>query len=161
MGWYIKKSWKFGPFRLNLSKSGLGYSFGVKGARIGSGPRGKYLHAGTGGVYYRQSLETKDDGQASTDTGEGSTHCAQCGSEVSETAVFCISCGASLEGRKTFQTPSNAFGEWLAIGLGLLLLVAVIAALSAGWLVTGFFVLLALLVMAVVFVGFKAWVKDL
>jgi len=56
MGWYLRKGFNFGPLRLNLSKSGLGYSFGVKGARIGVGPRGNYIHLGRGGVYYRQSL---------------------------------------------------------------------------------------------------------
>jgi hypothetical protein len=34
----------------------VGYSVGVKGARIGTGPRGNYIHLGRGGVYYRQSL---------------------------------------------------------------------------------------------------------
>jgi Protein of unknown function (DUF4236) len=59
MGWYLRKSLSFGPLRLNLSKSGIGYSVGVKGARIGSGPRGNYIHLGRGGVYYRQSLGTR------------------------------------------------------------------------------------------------------
>jgi hypothetical protein len=54
VGWYLRKSFSFGPLRLNLSKSGLGYSFGVKGARIGSGPRGNYVHMGRYGLYYRQ-----------------------------------------------------------------------------------------------------------
>ena len=35
---YLKKAFSFGPFRLNLSKSGLGLSFGVTGLRIGTGP---------------------------------------------------------------------------------------------------------------------------
>jgi hypothetical protein len=56
MGWYLRKSLSFGPVRLNLSKSGLGYSVGVKGARIGTGPRGNYIHMGRYGLYYRQSL---------------------------------------------------------------------------------------------------------
>jgi ribosomal protein L40E len=57
MGWYIRKPFKLGSLlRLNLSKSGIGYSFGVKGARIGSGPRGNYVHVGRHGLYYRQSL---------------------------------------------------------------------------------------------------------
>jgi hypothetical protein len=57
MAWYIRKSFKVGPLlRLNLSKSGLGYSFGIKGARIGTGPRGNYVHVGRYGLYYRQSL---------------------------------------------------------------------------------------------------------
>jgi Protein of unknown function (DUF4236) len=56
MGFYIRKGFNFGPLRLNLSRSGLGASFGVKGARIGIGPRGSYVHMGRGGLYYRQSL---------------------------------------------------------------------------------------------------------
>src|ERR1700722_16507315 len=57
MGFYIRKGFNFGPLRLNLSRSGLGASFGVKGARIGIGPRGRYIHLGRGGLYCRQSLE--------------------------------------------------------------------------------------------------------
>lgn len=33
MGIIFRKSFNFGPFRLNLSKSGIGWSFGTKGAR--------------------------------------------------------------------------------------------------------------------------------
>ena len=61
MGWYLRKSLKLGPLRINLSKSGLGASVGVKGLRVGTGPRGKYLHAGREGLYYRRSLESKGD----------------------------------------------------------------------------------------------------
>ena len=57
MGWYLRKSLGFGPLRINLSKSGLGGSVGVKGLRVGSGPRGPYFHAGRGGLYYRTSLK--------------------------------------------------------------------------------------------------------
>jgi len=53
MGWYIRKAFSTGPVRLNLSKLGLGVSFGVKGARLGVGPRGAYTHMGRGGLYYR------------------------------------------------------------------------------------------------------------
>src|SRR5262249_25374406 len=56
MGFYIRKSVSAGPFRFNLSRSGLGVSVGVKGFRIGSGPRGNYVHMGHGGLYYRASL---------------------------------------------------------------------------------------------------------
>ena len=43
-----------GPLRLNLSKSGLGLSLGVRGLHVG----GPYLRAGVPGtgVYYRKSL---------------------------------------------------------------------------------------------------------
>lgn len=56
MGFYIRKSVSAGPFRFNLSHSGLGVSVGVRGFRIGSGPRGNYVHMGRGGLYYRASL---------------------------------------------------------------------------------------------------------
>jgi hypothetical protein len=56
MGFYFRKGFNFGPLRLNLSRSGLGASVGVKGARIGVGPRGSYIHMGRGGLYYRQTL---------------------------------------------------------------------------------------------------------
>lgn len=56
MGFYIRKSVKAGPFRFNLSKSGIGVSAGVPGFRIGTGPRGNYVHVGRNGIYYRASL---------------------------------------------------------------------------------------------------------
>ena len=59
MGWFIRKSLKLGPIRINLSKSGLGASAGIKGLRVGTGPRGRYLNAGREGLYYRTSLSTK------------------------------------------------------------------------------------------------------
>ena len=34
MGFRFRKSFKVGPMRVNFSKSGMGYSFGTKGARI-------------------------------------------------------------------------------------------------------------------------------
>ncbi|MBI4266069.1 MAG: DUF4236 domain-containing protein [Acidobacteria bacterium] len=59
MGFYIRKSLgKVGPVRFNLSKSGIGMSTGVRGARIGVGPRGAYLAGGRGGLYHRQYLKT-------------------------------------------------------------------------------------------------------
>lgn len=56
MGFYFRKSVKFGPMRFNFSKSGIGVSAGVKGARVSAGPRGTYVHAGTNGFYYRQRI---------------------------------------------------------------------------------------------------------
>ncbi|WP_108651335.1 DUF4236 domain-containing protein [Dongshaea marina] len=41
MGWSYRKSKRIGPFRLNLSRSGLGLSLGVKGARVGISSRGR------------------------------------------------------------------------------------------------------------------------
>jgi hypothetical protein len=56
MGFYIRKSVSVGPFRFNLSNSGIGVSTGIPGLRIGTGPRGTYVHMGRGGLYYRQTL---------------------------------------------------------------------------------------------------------
>jgi hypothetical protein len=57
MGFYIRKSFRMGPVRLNLSKSGLGVSAGVRGARTGVSAAGRsYVHAGRGGLYWRKSL---------------------------------------------------------------------------------------------------------
>ncbi len=41
MGWSYRKSVHVGPFRLNLSKSGVGYSIGAKGFRVGVNARGR------------------------------------------------------------------------------------------------------------------------
>jgi hypothetical protein len=56
MGFFFRKSKSFGLFRLNFSKSGVGISTGVKGARVSVGPRGTELHLGRKGVYYRKKL---------------------------------------------------------------------------------------------------------
>lgn len=58
MGLYLRKSFRAGPVRVNLSKSGLGVSGGVKGARISAGPRGTHVHAGRQGLYYRKKLKS-------------------------------------------------------------------------------------------------------
>ena len=41
MGFFYRKSVNFGPFRVNLSKSGVGYSVGGKGFRVGTSARGR------------------------------------------------------------------------------------------------------------------------
>lgn len=56
MSWYLKKAFRLGPIRFNLSKSGIGVSGGIKGFRVGTGPRGPYVQAGRGGIYYRKSF---------------------------------------------------------------------------------------------------------
>jgi DNA polymerase III subunit epsilon len=69
MSWYLKKAFQFGPIRLNLSKSGIGVSAGVKGFRVGTGPRGPYVHAGRGGIYYRKSLDDTEGDSPHTSAG--------------------------------------------------------------------------------------------
>lgn len=58
MGFRIRKSIKIGPLRVNLSKSGIGGSVGVKGFRVGVSSKGNgYWNAGTGIVQYRGSIK--------------------------------------------------------------------------------------------------------
>ena len=59
MGFYLRKSVKVGPFRFNLSKSGVGVSVGARGFRFGINPRGSYVHAGIGGLYYRKTISSQ------------------------------------------------------------------------------------------------------
>ncbi len=57
MGWFLRKSFRLGPLRLNLSKRGIGASVGVKGARLGVDATGKpYAAGGRYGLYFRERL---------------------------------------------------------------------------------------------------------
>ena len=55
MGFYFRKSVSLGGLRFNFSKSGVGVSTGIKGFRIGSGPRGNYVQMGRNGIYYKKT----------------------------------------------------------------------------------------------------------
>jgi hypothetical protein len=41
MGWRFRRSKSLGPLRVTVSKSGVGVSLGVKGARVGIGADGR------------------------------------------------------------------------------------------------------------------------
>jgi hypothetical protein len=102
LGWYLRKSVKVGPFRVNFSKSGIGYSFGVKGARIGTGPHGAYIAGGRGGIYYRQSLTTNPSPTPPSSTSQpilatsAHCYCAHCGATVMPGNEFCTQCGTRV-----------------------------------------------------------------
>lgn len=57
MGFYYRKSVNLGPFRVNIGKSGLGYSVGGRDFRVGTSSRGRkytsFSIPGTG-VGYRK-----------------------------------------------------------------------------------------------------------
>lgn len=62
MGLNFRKSIKVGKnSRVNISKSGIGMSTGVKGARVGVNKRGTYVAGGKNGVYYRKNLGSNSD----------------------------------------------------------------------------------------------------
>lgn len=55
MGFHLRKSFKCGPSRFNLSNSGIGASVGVKGLRMGIDSKGrKYIGGGVGMLRYRE-----------------------------------------------------------------------------------------------------------
>lgn len=58
MGWGFRRSVNFGPFRMNMSKSGMGYSVGGAGFRTGVSAKGRRFTRlsipGTG-IYYTKS----------------------------------------------------------------------------------------------------------
>jgi hypothetical protein len=67
MGWSFRRSKSLGLFRLNFSKSGLGFSFGVPGARIGVNAKGKkYVRGGIPGtgLTYQSSQPDGQPGQS-------------------------------------------------------------------------------------------------
>ena len=59
MGWSFRKSVGLGPFRVNVSKSGVGYSVGGRGFRVGTNAQGRryttFSIPGTG-LSYRKNL---------------------------------------------------------------------------------------------------------
>ncbi len=60
MGLFFRRSARLGPFRLNFSKSGIGASVGVKGARVTMTPRGTtYVTVGSHGFYYRETVSNR------------------------------------------------------------------------------------------------------
>jgi hypothetical protein len=68
MGWQFRRSLKLGPLRLNLSKSGIGVSAGVRGFRVGTDAKGRTYTAasipGTGlynRAYYGASKPVTQD----------------------------------------------------------------------------------------------------
>lgn len=68
MGFYLRKSFRLGPIRLNLSKSGLGASIGVTGFRVGLTPQGEsYVHLGRGGIYVRERISSSKRDKYLTD----------------------------------------------------------------------------------------------
>jgi hypothetical protein len=56
MGWNWRRSLRFGPLKINLSKSGVGYSVGLPGVRLGTDAKGRKYQSlnipGTG-IYRR------------------------------------------------------------------------------------------------------------
>ena len=88
MGFRFKKSIKAGPFRVNLSKSGIGYSVGVKGFRVtkkaNGGVRTTTSVPGTGISY------TKDYGKGQKQASTKSSNVNNSNQSVNPTVELCL-----------------------------------------------------------------------
>jgi uncharacterized protein DUF4236 len=72
MGWYLRKSIRIGPLRLNLSRRGLGASVGVKGLRAGVDASGRpYVAGGRGGLYFRERVPSIESPRPEADAPRG------------------------------------------------------------------------------------------
>lgn len=109
MGFRFRKSFGKGPLRINLSKSGVGYSIGGKGFRYtkkaGGGTRTTASIPGTGISYVTESGSKKKSNSATSGSGSiptpsgGSrspkTNCCRfCGKPLQEGSTYCYSCEA-------------------------------------------------------------------
>ncbi|MCT9934640.1 DUF4236 domain-containing protein [Planotetraspora sp. A-T 1434] len=58
MGWSYRKSIKMGPFRLNLSRAGVGHSYGGRGFRVTKAADGRRTVTVNlpGGFHWKKTL---------------------------------------------------------------------------------------------------------
>ncbi|WP_018656710.1 DUF4236 domain-containing protein [Actinomadura flavalba] len=62
MGWTYRKSLKFGPFRLNFSRGGVGHSVGGRGVRYTKGADGRKhttLRIPGTGISWRRQVKSR------------------------------------------------------------------------------------------------------
>ena len=87
MGWSYRKSVSLGPFRVNISKSGVGYSVGARGFRTGVSASGRrYSSVGIPGTGLRY---TKGGSKSSTG-------CLVVAAAVVASAIGALSCLALI-----------------------------------------------------------------
>ncbi|AEF41991.1 DUF4236 domain-containing protein [Hoyosella subflava] len=122
---FLRKSLRAGPLRFNVSKSGVGVSSGVPGFRMGTGPRGNYVHAGRRGVYYRASLNARGSARSKQATNH-QAHPAQA-TMTDLTGVppdQMVPTGGELVGQLNQAAAKHTLAPWLAALLGILGLVS-------------------------------------
>ncbi len=137
MAFYIRKAFKTGPVRLNLSKGGLGLSAGVTGARVGINRRGTYVHGGRHGLYYRKYMD-RGDGSRSNRKGGANRQESGPVDLFHDTGVTLQSKSDSKkpvsEESPSFELPDmKIFTKPYKISLGVLAFVSILA-VGIGWL---------------------------
>jgi hypothetical protein len=126
MGYFFRKGLNFGPIRLNLSKSGVGASIGVKGARLTMTPRGTtYVTVGSKGFYYRETVARRSGGSSGPTPSQPSTPSPPSADEIATANVSDLvdsssaSLINSLNERAQMFNPAwvfYTFGVALAVG---------------------------------------------
>jgi len=133
MGFYLRKSLSVGPFRFNLSRSGIGLSTGVKGFRVGTGPRGNYVHMGRGGIYFRQTLPTLDNRRIPSEVPEEKSSSIDFKEiESANVSQMVDSSSAALLEEINSKSRKPLIWPWV-LGLSICLFVVLAAANSAVW----------------------------
>lgn len=116
MGFRFRKSFGKGPFRLNISKSGVGWSIGGKGARYtkkaGGGSRTTFSVPGTGLSYVTDSSKKKTTNQKRKSKGDNAMLRKPAFVEVEvPQSWMTVRLGLTPSESELFMTAVNAFGN--------------------------------------------------
>ena len=125
MGFYFRKSKSFGLFRLNFSRSGIGVSVGVKGARLSMGTNENYVNIGRNGIYYRKKIGNSSyeknaadiKQQPSPHISDYETDAIQLPSDSGNASQLSKNITKGIKRAKTFAWC------WIALAIGLLVLI--------------------------------------
>ena len=121
MGLRFRKAIKAGPVRINLSKSGIGYSIGTKGLR--------YTKKANGGV--RKTVSIPGTGISYVTETSGKTKSRTTSKTAASAAVSTAPTVSQVEAPKTTEKKKLPKGFWKMVGLWYLL-VGVFGALARG-----------------------------
>lgn len=160
MGFRFRKSIKILPgTRLNVSKSGVGISTGVKGARISTGPSGTRVTTsipGTG-IYNVQNIGA---GKSKPAAAKAPTSIATTGISDAQTISGSHGNSAATENIKTGKSHGRYYVPWWRAIIGFITLYLTFSAASSGieWIGV---VVLTLIFLAVTVLLFLPWVTGL
>lgn len=131
MAFFLRRAFKVGPVRFNLSKSGFGISAGVTGARLGITSRGKpYVAGGRHGMYYRKNIGSRRrQGEAADNLDEGEAAMTLDASGGESTSAAFWTMGKALGGIALFFGFLVLFAAQPPLALAILLLLSLVG----GW----------------------------
>ena len=119
MGLRYRKSIKMGPFRINLSKSGIGYSVGVKGYRVTKKANGGYRTTvsipGIGISHVKEYSGKYAEPEYIPPEPAG--YCDACGHPYCGGNRVCPDCGAKLPKVKDDRDLKGLFKSFLLVGI--------------------------------------------